>query len=91
MNIVARHIIFGGRVQGVGFRYTARDIARQRGIKGYVRNLSDGTVEMFAQGLPAAIDDCIADIRGSFGPYVRDVQIDDATADERYRDFIITF
>ena len=46
---VARLITFCGRVQGVGFRFTAQRIACRYGIRGYVRNLPDGNVEMLAQ------------------------------------------
>jgi len=41
--------IFAGTVQGVGFRYFVRDIAKKMGVKGFVRNLPDGTVEVVAE------------------------------------------
>ena len=41
---------FFGRVQGVGFRYTARSIAGRFAVSGYVRNLPDGSVELVAEG-----------------------------------------
>ena len=44
-----------GRVQGVGFRYTAREAALDFGVAGWVRNLPDGAVEIVAQGPPAAV------------------------------------
>ena len=47
---VRKHIIFYGRVQGVGFRYYSVYKARALGLTGWVRNLYDGTVEMEAQG-----------------------------------------
>jgi acylphosphatase len=50
MNIVRKHIKFYGRVQGVGFRYRAEKSASIYGIKGWIRNNDDGTVEMEAQG-----------------------------------------
>ena len=50
MDQMAKHIIFAGRVQGVGFRFTAHNVARRYDVSGYVRNRPDGTVEMFAQG-----------------------------------------
>ena len=48
------HIVFTGRVQHVGFRYTAYYIARELRLTGWVDNLPDGRVELEAQGdLPA--------------------------------------
>lgn len=51
-----RHILFSGRVQGVGFRYQAMYGARNQGLTGWVSNLSDGRVEMEVQGPAAVID-----------------------------------
>ena len=47
-----RRIVYSGRVQGVGFRWTARRIARHYSISGFVRNLSDGNVELVVAGAP---------------------------------------
>ena len=47
---IRKHIIFYGRVQGVGFRYYSVYKSRQLGLTGWVRNLYDGTVEMEVQG-----------------------------------------
>jgi acylphosphatase len=43
-------LVIRGRVQGVGFRYTACDEARNLGLKGWVRNLPGGGVELVAEG-----------------------------------------
>ena len=43
-------MIVSGRVQGVGFRYTARDEAQGLGLKGWVRNRPSGEVELVAEG-----------------------------------------
>jgi len=45
-----------GQVQGVGFRYTTRRVAQESGVAGWVRNLPDGSVEVWAQGPAAAVD-----------------------------------
>jgi acylphosphatase len=45
-----REIYFSGRVQGVGFRYTARDIAGRFPVTGFVKNLADGRVLLVAEG-----------------------------------------
>jgi len=47
---IARTYVISGRVQGVGFRYFAERVANQLGIRGYVKNLSTGSVEVYAIG-----------------------------------------
>jgi acylphosphatase len=44
------HMVVTGRVQGVGFRYSTVREARRRGVRGWVRNAVDGTVEITAEG-----------------------------------------
>jgi acylphosphatase len=53
---IARRFVVRGRVQGVGFRYFVEKKAQELGLRGYARNLSDGTVEVIAAGAPKAID-----------------------------------
>lgn len=50
MSEVRKHIVFYGRVQGVGFRYTAKYLARSLELTGWVKNDWDGTVTMEVQG-----------------------------------------
>jgi acylphosphatase len=91
MKDIAKRIIFRGRVQGVGFRFTALNVANQYQLTGLVKNLPDGTVEMIAQGCSDDITDCVRDISESFGYNVKDTQVEDVPVDPRYRDFKITF
>lgn len=88
---VAKHIIFVGRVQGVGFRFTSLDIARRYQLNGFVRNLFDGTVEMVAQGEPRDVSDCIRDISESFAGHIRDTNIEEIPTNPQYKAFKITF
>jgi len=89
--MIAKRIIFIGRVQGVGFRFTARRAASRRQLTGFVRNLWDGTVEMLAQGRPEDIDDCIQDLKEYFAGYLKETSIEEIPPDPRYIDFKITF
>ena len=47
--MITERIIVTGRVQGVGFRYFTKNLAKSLGLKGYVRNLYDGNVEIVIQ------------------------------------------
>lgn len=51
-----RHFRIRGHVQGVGFRYTTRQEAQRLGLKGWVRNCLDNSVEVRAIGVPASLD-----------------------------------
>ncbi len=53
--MIARRAVVSGRVQGVGFRFFAERAARDSGVKGWVRNRADGTVETFVEGEPGAV------------------------------------
>ncbi len=87
----AKHIIFTGRVQGVGFRFTAHSIANRYRLAGFVRNQPDGTVEMVVQGAAEDIDDCIADMKENLSGYIRETQIEETPCDVQYKEFKITF
>ncbi|HEX8012227.1 MAG TPA: acylphosphatase [Casimicrobiaceae bacterium] len=58
--MIARRITIGGRVQGVGFRYALADEARERNLRGWVRNRRDGTVEALVVGPEADVEALIA-------------------------------
>ncbi len=65
-----------GRVQGVGFRWSAVHEARQLGLRGWVRNSPDGSVEVEAEGSPRALEDFLAWLRrGPAGAFVRNVEV----------------
>jgi acylphosphatase len=89
--MIAREITFTGRVQGVGFRFTARRAAGRRQLTGYVRNMPNGSVEMVAQGQPKEVDDCIQDIKEYFSGYIKETKIVKIPVDSGYTDFQITF
>lgn len=59
-------IVFKGHVQGVGFRFTARDLARESGLPGWVRNLPNGSVQMEVEGAELFIQDLVAKLERQF-------------------------
>lgn len=58
-----RHLRIHGKVQGVGYRFYATRVARKMGLKGWIQNMRDGSVEALVEGDKKAIDEWIEDIR----------------------------
>jgi len=69
-------VLYSGRVQGVGFRYTACSIAHRYDLSGFVRNLADGRVELVAEGEPHEVDAFRREVRERFFGYIRDERSD---------------
>jgi acylphosphatase len=61
--MTARRVQYSGRVQGVGFRAAAVEIARDHPVTGWVKNLSDGRVELHVEGIEAAVDKFLEAVR----------------------------
>jgi len=89
--VEARRVLYSGRVQGVGFRYTARRIAQQHTVTGFVRNLDDGRVELVAEGAACEIDGLLTEIAEAMTGYIRDVRADAIPVTGRYASFDVTF
>ena len=66
-----RRVTFHGRVQGVGFRATARSIARAHPVTGWVRNEPDGSVLLEVQGDAAAVDRYLDGLRRAMDLHIR--------------------
>lgn len=60
--MVAKQVIFEGRVQGVGFRYTVKDLSRGFEVCGWVKNLTDGSVELQVMGVKEEVESFIKEI-----------------------------
>ena len=87
---VRRHIIFRGRVQGVGFRYQSQHAANAAGVTGWVRNNADGSVEMEAQGTEEAISRMLLFIEKSSWIVIHDMDIRDIPVRPEERYFKVT-
>jgi acylphosphatase len=69
-----RRFYVSGRVQGVGFRFFACEAAQRQSVSGYVQNLSDGRVEVYAIGAEAQLQALLGELRrGPRSAYVESV------------------
>ena len=91
MTQIAKHIIFKGSIQGVGFRFTVMSVASRCKLAGFVRNLSDGSVEMSVQGSPQDVEDCINSIKETYESSISETKVNQIPPDPGYTDFKITF
>lgn len=86
----AIHAYVAGRVQGVYYRQRCRQTARSLGLVGWVRNLADGRVEVWAQGEAEACDELVDWLwAGPPGASVTGVETDSVSPDQTLRDFFI--
>jgi acylphosphatase len=69
-----RHIFYQGRVQGVGFRYTVRNIAMRHNVTGYVRNMPDGRVELIVEGPDEEMDQFLDSIKQRMNEHIRGIE-----------------
>lgn len=81
---IAKKYLVRGRVQGVGFRYFVEHAANSLGVRGHVRNLDDGRVEVYAIGLPEQLAELAGLLwKGPRMAEVRGVDEEDAAVEKR--------
>ncbi len=86
------HVFISGRVQGVFFRSNTKRVADTLEIKGWVRNLSDGRVEVVAEGEKNRIDDLIKFLKkGDGSARVDNVEIETQEYKGEFKDFSIRY
>ncbi|MCL5006234.1 MAG: acylphosphatase [Acidobacteria bacterium] len=87
---IARKYLVSGRVQGVGFRFFAEHWATQLGLSGYVKNCWDGTVEAYAIGNPATLEEFKARLaEGPRSARVDNIQESEEQVNNRYKRFVV--
>jgi acylphosphatase len=84
-----RHIHYAGRVQGVGFRYTVKNIAMRFNVSGYVRNLTDGRVELILEGPADEIEQLSQAVQEKMSGYIRGVETESPPATGEFSHFHI--
>jgi acylphosphatase len=83
----ARRYQFFGRVQGVGFRYAAAGLAKAYGIRGYVRNCRDGSVELVAEGAQGDVEKLLDGLGQHFPGYIERRTDDECIPGETFGGF----
>lgn len=81
------HVLYSGRVQGVGFRFTAEAIARKLKVNGWASNLRNGRVEIVAEAEEAALKDFLGCLGEDMSLYITDADISWEAATGEFRDF----
>ncbi|MFW6015956.1 MAG: acylphosphatase [bacterium] len=85
-----KHLIISGRVQGVGFRAFALDKSRKFGIKGWIKNRSDGKVEAVVQGKESDINRLLKYFeKGPAWARVDNIEIENENKDTKFKSFTI--
>ena len=83
---------FSGTVQGVGFRYTTERLAGRFPVTGFVRNLSDGRVELVVEGEETMVKDFLAVIRQSqMAGYIQNMEAEWTGATLEFKGFGVRF
>jgi acylphosphatase len=86
---VRRRVLFSGDVQGVGFRYRTLHVAGGFSVAGFVRNLSDGRVELVCEGEAEQVDRFVAAVAFEMKGHINDVAGDSAAATGEFHGFEI--
>jgi len=85
------HIRLQGIVQGVGMRYYIQNHARRIGIRGYVRNLRDGSVEAVAEGRTSQVDLFLKAIKEDTPGRIDKMEVEDLSSKEDFGAFEVRF
>jgi acylphosphatase len=75
--MIAKQVLYSGRVQGVGFRYSTKQIASGFEVTGWVKNLPDGRVELQAQAYdPDELDSFLREIdESNLGSHIKEREV----------------
>jgi acylphosphatase len=86
--MIGRHVFYEGRVQGVGFRWTVKDLARGFDVTGWVKNLPDGRVELLVCGEAAEVEAFLHEIGDShLKGHIKNATVEPASYDAGLRGF----
>lgn len=88
--IYRQSVHFSGRVQGVGFRYSTLQTAKEYAVNGFVRNLADGRVLLVAEGERSEVQAFCAAVAERLSPFIREsAVVEENGVNLQYRGFVI--
>jgi acylphosphatase len=82
-------VYFSGHVQGVGFRFTVHDVAKEFEVAGFVQNLPDGRVLLEVEGCKADVEAFVAAVGERMHGYIRKTERSDQTRERVFSGFAI--
>jgi acylphosphatase len=85
--MTARHVHYSGKVQGVGFRATTAEIARDYPVTGWVKNLDDGRVELLAEGPEEAVEKFLEAVRKRWKDNITKEDVKKETPGGKFKEF----
>ena len=81
------HAYYTGSVQGVGFRFVAKDFAQKLKLVGWVRNLTSGQVELLAEGDKKSLEKLLSDLSSHFKDQITDTNIEWGKPCKKFLDY----
>ena len=85
--MIRRDVIYQGRVQGVGFRWTTNRVARDFAVSGTIENRSDGSVYMVVEGKESEIDQFMEAIANRMSTNIKSTSIQEGIASKEFQEF----
>lgn len=82
-------VYFSGHVQGVGFRYMTLQVAKGFEVRGSVKNLADGRVELEAEGEETELKRFVAEVEDQLASYIRETDARWGQREGQFQDFVI--
>lgn len=82
-------VFYSGHVQGVGFRYSTMQVAREFEVSGYVRNLLDGRVQLEIEGTAGEVEEFLGALEERMHGYIRKVERSGGMRVAEFRGFAI--
>lgn len=89
--MIQAHIFFSGKVQGIGFRYTAKSFAKECNATGWVKNLSDRRVEMVVEASEKNIDKLCSLLEEQFEGFITNTKMTVGKGKGKFKNFQVVY